>query len=102
MQNFHNSFAARDYLVEHLVDAEGVQFAGAKPIDSFADLCNEDSQLRLLIGRHNVACTSAVWQYSRQDDYAPPSFRNGCTVPFRSDDGLGDLRPVQCVGGEQR
>ena len=47
-------------LIEHLVDTEGVQLAGAKAIDSFADMCNEDGQLRLLIGRHNAACSPSL------------------------------------------
>ena len=47
-------------LIEHLVDTEGVQFAGAKAIDSFADMCNEDGQLRLVIGRHNAACSPSL------------------------------------------
>lgn len=36
------------------------QFAGAKAIDSFADMCNEDGQLRLVIGRHNAACSPSL------------------------------------------
>ena len=31
-----------------------------RAIDSFADMCNEDGQLRLLIGRHNAACSPSL------------------------------------------
>ena len=47
-------------LVEHRVDAEGVQLAGTEPIDSFANKSDEDRQLHLLIRRHNVACSPSL------------------------------------------
>ncbi len=53
LQNFHNSFAAREYWKENTIDLEGIQFTGPVAIHSFPDASNQRSQLCAVIVRNH-------------------------------------------------